>query len=74
MSDGHYPAYWIEMAKRAYTDGCDEALSVIDRALRLNPDRPYDSGYFYPGWFFEYYLQHRFDEDAVPGGLRLPLV
>lgn len=66
----HYPAYWIEMAKHAYVAGHDEALSVIDKALRLNPDKPYDSGFFYPGWFFEYYLQHRFDKDAAPADLR----
>ncbi len=39
VSDSCYPAYWIEMAKRAYADGYDKALEVIDRAVRMNPDR-----------------------------------
>jgi hypothetical protein len=70
MSDAYYPAYWIELAKRAYSDGYDQALSVIDRAVRLNPDKPASVRLFYDiRWFFEYWNDHRFDRGAVPADL-----
>ena len=71
MSTEYYPAYWIEMAKRAYVDGHDEAMGVIDRIVRMNPDRPVDNGCFFDiRWFWEYWMGHRFDKDAVPADLR----
>ena len=67
----YYPAYWIEMAKRAYVDGHDEALAVIDRAVRMNPDKPVSSGCFYDiRWFWEYWNSHSLSKDAVPEDLR----
>ena len=71
MSDACYPAYWIELAKRAYADGYDKALDVIDRAVRMNPDKPVDDGCFFDiRWFWEYWQEHRWDKDAVPADLR----
>lgn len=71
MSGNYYPAYWIEFAKRAYTDGHDSALQVIDRALRMNPDRPVDDGCFFDiRWFWDYWQDHRRDVDAVPADMR----